>query len=158
MNVLGRSLFIMCVAFAIAVSFFSCDESTVYDNYVHTTVTGWEKNEELSFYIPHVESSGTYNIGIGLRTTKAFPFTRLSLVIEQTILPSRKTLTDTLNCILADDNGNILGKGVGCYQYDFSLKDVLLNKNDSLHIVIHHAMKRDILPGVSDIGVKVSKR
>ncbi|MCD8296678.1 MAG: gliding motility lipoprotein GldH [Prevotella sp.] len=158
MNVSIRSFFIICAALAIEGLLSSCDESTVYDSYTHTSVSGWEKNEQLCFDIPHAEKTGTYSIGIGLRATDAFPFTNLSLVIEQKILPSGKTITDTLNCALTDVNGNILGKGVGCYQYDFSLKDIHLNKNDSLHIVIRHAMKRDILPGVSDIGLKLSRR
>ncbi len=158
MWVFRRSLFIICVAFAMMIVAVSCDEDTVYDSYVPTPVMGWEKNEAVAFDVPHAEQSGIYNIGVGLRTTEAYPFTSLSLVVEQTVLPAKKTMTDTLDCVLTDDNGNILGKGVNCYQYDFSLKDIELHKNDSLHIVIHHAMKRDILPGISDIGVKVSRR
>ncbi|MCD8290520.1 MAG: gliding motility lipoprotein GldH [Prevotella sp.] len=146
------------MAFAIMMLTVSCDEDTVYDSYVPVSVMGWEKNEALIFDIPHVESSGMYNISIGLRTTEAFPFTSLSLVVEQTVEPAKKMFTDTLDCVLVDDNGNILGKGVGCYQYDFTLKNIELHKNDSLHILIHHVMRRDILPGISDVGVKVSKR
>ncbi|MCD8202488.1 MAG: gliding motility lipoprotein GldH, partial [Prevotella sp.] len=126
MKILRRSIFIICVAFAMMTITVSCDEDTVYDSYVATSVMGWEKNEVLTFDVPHAERSGTYNIGIGLRTTEAFPFTSLSLVVEQTILPAKKTLTDTLDCVLADESGNILGKGVNCYQYDFSLKNIEL--------------------------------
>ncbi len=112
------------MAFAIMVLTVSCDEDTVYDSYVPTSVMGWEKNEVLAFDVPHVERTGTFNISIGLRTTEAFPFTSLSLVVEQTVEPAKKIFTDTLYCVLSDDNGNILGKGVGCYQYDFALKNI----------------------------------
>ena len=30
-----------------------------------------------------------------------------------------------------------------------------MNQGDSIHITVRHDMKREILPGVSDIGVKV---
>ena len=32
-----------------------------------------------------------------------------------------------------------------------------MHQGDSIHVAIRHDMKREILPGVSDIGIKISK-
>jgi hypothetical protein len=34
---------------------------------------------------------------------------------------------------------------------------MMLNKGDSLEIKIRHDMKREILPGISDIGIMLNK-
>ena len=39
------------------------------------------------------------------------------------------------------------------YQYDFPLSTLRLKEGDSLALVVRHAMKREILPGISDVGI-----
>ena len=45
----------------------------------------------------------------------------------------------------------------GEYQYIFPLKTLPLEKDDSLFIEIRHDMKREILPGITDVGIKLSR-
>ena len=133
----------------------SCSTRTIYDSYAHTPLAGWEKNDTLTFDIPKVAMNGTYNENVGLRMTNSFPFTSISLIVEQNIVQQRKTITDTIKCPITDERGNFLGDGISTYQYSLPLRDVKLNKGDSIHISIRHNMKREILPGVSDIGIKI---
>lgn len=133
----------------------SCTTNTVYDSFGHTPLSGWEKNDTLSFDVPRMKSAGVYSQQIGLRMTEAFPFTGISLIFEQKVYPSGKVYTDTLKCTITDSRGNFLGDGVSAYQYTFPVRQISLQKGDSLHICIRHNMKREILPGVSDIGVKM---
>lgn len=133
----------------------SCATDTVYYSYAHTPVAGWEKNDTLTFNIPGMAAPGTYSQQVGLRMTSAFPFTSISLIVEQRIMPRGKVLTDTIKCPITDIRGNFLGDGISSYQYMFPLREVTLNKKDSIHVSIRHNMKREILPGVSDIGLKM---
>lgn len=133
----------------------SCATDTVYYSYAHTPVAGWEKNDTLTFNIPGMAASGTYSQQVGLRMTSAFPFTSISLIVEQRIMPRGKVLTDTIKCPITDIRGNFLGDGISSFQYMFPLREVTLNKKDSIHVSIRHNMKREILPGVSDIGLKM---
>lgn len=133
----------------------SCATDTVYYSYAHTPVAGWEKNDTLTFNIPGMAASGTYSQQVGLRMTPAFPFTSISLIVEQRIMPRGKVLTDTIKCPITDIRGNFLGDGISSFQYMFPLREVTLNKKDSIHVSIRHNMKREILPGVSDIGLKM---
>ena len=117
----------------------SCDFNTVYDKYDHT-------------------HAGIYREELGLRINDAYPFMRLHLIVEQRLIPGERTRLDTLNCYLIDEDGNIRGQGVSYYQYTFPITQMQLQEGDSLHISIRHDMKREILPGIADIGIKLTRR
>lgn len=136
----------------------SCTGNKVYDKYNHTPVAGWEKNDTLSFDIPRVKTGGLYNAELGLRINNSYPFMGLTLIVTRTIYPKMVVHTDTLNCHLIDKNGNTNGQGISYYQYDFPVGYLQLQKGDSLHVTVRHDMKREILPGISDIGLQLSKK
>ena len=141
----------------------SCKESLTYDQYAHTPIAGWEKNDTLSFEIPPLAMSGHYQEQLGLRITGTYPFMSLTLIVEQTIYPDKekkweKTVkADTIQCELIDQNGVTKGQGISYYQYDFPINIYHLDENDSIHVTVRHDMKREILPGISDIGFKLSR-
>ena len=68
-------IFLMVAVFVLA----SCFQRTVYDEYAHTPIAGWEKNDTLSFEIPPILTTGYYQENLGLRITGAYPFTGLTL-------------------------------------------------------------------------------
>ncbi len=142
----------------VATAVASCSTGTVFDSYAHTPLSGWEKNDTLTFNIPPAASPGTYAESVGLRMTTSFPFTSISLIIEQHIVQQHKTLTDTIKCPITDERGNFLGNGISTYQYQFPLRELQLHKGDSIHMIIRHNMKLEILPGVSDIGMKLEMK
>ncbi len=135
----------------------ACNDKTVYHDYEQTSASGWEKNDPLSFTIPPIQETGNYTEEVGMRINGSFPFLSLSLIVEQTKLNTGEKQCDTLVCELINKRGYPQGKGVSQYQYLFPLKTLQLNKGDSLRIEIRHDMKREILPGITDVGLKVSK-
>ncbi len=166
----------------------SCKESTVYYKYAHTSIAGWEKNDTLSFAIPPLTSTGLYQENLGLRITGAYPFMGITLIVEQEIFPNQESKKekeernklqimgvkshqakkvahgekivklDTIQCNLINKDGVTTGQGISYYQYNFPINLYHFNENDSIHIMIRHDMKREILPGISDIGIKLEKR
>ena len=145
------------VVLTVAMGLSSCDRKTVYYHFEHTTVAGWEKNDVLEFNISPV-TAGTYREELGLRVDRNYPFMGLCLVIKQTILPSGYVHSDTLNCSLIDENGNNKGPGLSYYQYNFHVNTLRLQDGDSLHITVKHNMKREIMPGISDVGIRLDKQ
>lgn len=131
----------------------ACQRMPVYSRYAPVAVTAWEKAEALTFDVAPITADGTYAQHIGLRTTSDYPFTGLSLVIEQQVGRLGKSVTDTLACPLTNPEGAPLGKGIGHYQYLFPLRQHHLAKGDTLHVRIRHNMKRETLPGITDVGV-----
>lgn len=142
-------LVLLCIA---------CDSEIIYSNYQHITIAGWEKNDAISFAVPPIQQDGTYQESVGLRISNAYPFMGLSLIVEQTVFPSLETYTDTLSCNVIDNDGNAVGQGISHYQYNYPLNTVTLHKGDSLSIHIRHDMKREILPGVANIGMILTKQ
>ena len=149
-----KLLILLTVALALA----SCNRKTIYSHYEHTPLDGWEKNDTLVFSVPPVKYDGVYREMIGLRTSSAYPFMGLTLVVEQEVWPSGLTRSDTLWCRLVDSDGNIQGEGISNFQYNFQLLNLRLNSSDSLRVTVRHNMKREILPGISDIGLTLTKK
>ena len=144
---------VMCMGMMLV----SCDDRIVFSRYESTPVRGWERNDTLSFNIDPMQETNMYAEEVGLRITGDYPFKGLSLVVEQTLHPSNIKFIDTLNCDLIDDVGHAHGKGINHYQYLFPLTTVKLDKGESVHVAIHHCMKREILPGVTDVGLTLSR-
>ena len=147
----------VAVMLAVAIGLSSCDRKTIYYHYEHAPVAGWEKNDALSFDV-HPVSEGTYREELGLRIDKSFPFMGLCLVIRQTILPSGYVHSDTLNCSLIDRDGNNKGPGLSYYQYSFHVNTLRLQEGDSLHITVKHNMKREVMPGIEDVGIRLDRQ
>lgn len=78
--------------------------------------------------------------------------------IAGTLSHERPIIRYTLPCRLMNKRGNTQGQGINYYQYDFIVADIPLNAGDSLRIGIRHDMKREILPGLSDLGIIIRKK
>lgn len=138
----------------------ACNGGMVYDRYTNTPVSGWEKNDTLYYCVPAVKSGGTYAANLGLRTTDSYPFTSLTLIVEQRKVAADKAVTvvtDTVACQLTDRKGNAAGKGISYHQYQFPVTKLTLQDGDSLFVSIRHDMKREILPGISDVGFSLTR-
>lgn len=153
-NVVATILIGLTVATALS----SCDRKTVFDQYDHTPIAGWEKNDTLKFGPVKISTTGAYAENVGLRINGAYPFRGLCLIVEHAILPQGTITVDTLNCDLVDRKGIVNGRGVSFYQYSFPMKDRMFNHGDSIYIYIRHNMKREIMPGISDVGIEISER
>ena len=153
-----RKFYILLESFIMMTTFMlsSCNKHVVYDKYNHTPISGWEKNDTLKFDI-QIAEGGFYQQNLGLRINGAYPFMSLCLIVEQTIYPSNKTIVDTLNCSLINKDGYAKGNGISYYQYNFNISHIELHKGDSIHVCIRHNMKREILPGISDVGFSLGR-
>ena len=156
----------LIILFTVAATLFACNRKTVFAQYEHTPLNGWERNDTLKFLFKPSESIPLYNDTIGeydfkesveLRINNSYPFKSLYLEVVQTRLPAGITQTYTVPCHLVNQRGLFKGKGVNYYQYHFHFADLKLRSQDSVQIFIRHNMKREILPGVSDVGIRITK-
>ena len=136
----------------------ACNRKLVYDRYLSTPISGWEKNDTLSYDIRPVSGTDTYDMWLGLRTSEAYPFTAITLIVEQHIYPKDTIVNDTVNCKLTDRHGNASGTGVNFHQYRFPVTELQLQDGDSIHRRVRHDMKREILPGISDVGISLRRK
>lgn len=158
-----RLVYTLFILIGISAVVSSCNNTLVYDQYTHTPIAGWEKNDTLSFEIAPIANKGYYKEELGLRITGAYPFMGLTLIVDQTIYPDKAKgqekieKVDTVQCHLIDQNGRTTGQGISYYQYNCPINIYQLDEGDSVHVAIRHDMKREILPGISDIGLKVQR-
>ncbi len=135
----------------------SCTGRKVYDTYNHTFVSGWDRGEVLSYGVPKVKASAKYSTMLGLRVTDAYPFQSLTLIVEQTVYPKKITRRDTVNCQIYDSQGAIKGKGINYFQYHYQISQTDLQEGDSLHVTVRHDMRREIIPGIADVGIEIER-
>ena len=154
---------LLTVALALA----SCSLPTVYHQYKHVSANGWDRIDTVWFHIPPVKDDAILHESVELRTNGHYPFTDLCLIVEQTIHPAQPASeaapystgeikrSDTLYCSIADKLGRMKGKGVNLFQYQFHLTDLSISEGDSIDIAIYHHMRREVLTGIVDVGVKL---
>lgn len=135
----------------------SCDNSTIYNKYINADTRGWGKNEVMEYTIDSIAQTGTYNLTLGLRINNTYPFQNLNMLISQTIYPKNITYTDTITCRVTDRQGKMNGYGVTLYQYSMLAATMEYTKGDSIKVRVIHNMKREVLPGIVDIGIKIAK-
>ena len=144
--------------------FTTCIGNKVYDHFEHAPLAGWEKNDTLIFGVPKSSiTGGDYVIDLGLRITSSYPFMGLTLVVDQTVFRQTanaghiifRQQTDTVACKLIDERGNAQGAGFSHFQYRFNVSEMPLQPTDSLHIRVRHDMKREILPGIAEVGIQL---
>ncbi len=152
-----RNIF-LSITVAVAMAFASCNRSTIYSQYLHTPLSGWEKNDTLTFSIPRMQTDMELKAIIGLRITDAYPFKTVCLIVDKAISPDNIIDSDTINCSLFDNDGMSKGRGVSCYQFNYHVSNMHLMKGDSVAIHIRHNMKREILPGISDVGITLEEK
>ena len=148
---------IAALAILMMTSVIACTDNRVYDQYVHTPINGWEKNDTLLFHLHRMAIAGKYASQLGLRINNDYPFMGVTLIVEQTVYPSHRHYVDTLNCKLIDVKGNSTGIGFSYHQYVFPITTFALNRADSIVVKVRHDMKREILPGISDIGYQLRR-
>ena len=108
-------------------------------SYRSTPVDGWESADTLIFPIDSLPADGRY-----------------ALSIEARFL-SQARYADTIYCSLTDHEGDVSGKGVSVYQYSFPVDTFQLHRGARGTITIHHIMRRNLLPGVSDVGIRLER-
>ena len=136
----------------------ACDRLPIYTHFEHTPINGWEKNDTLDFGVHPVKEVGDYREELALRINESYPFRGLCLIVKQTVLPSGYQHIDTINCNLFDKKGHKKGDGINYYQYAFHINTIYLKEGDSLHIQDRNNMKREIMPGIADIGIRIDKQ
>lgn len=135
----------------------ACDKKLVFAAYQQADARGWEKNDAFDFQTDTLKESATYAMTLGLRVNDKYPFQNLHVVIDQTAMPSRQMVTDTVTCHVADRRGRPLGHGVALYQFDIPVRKRFYLAHSTVRFRVRHNMKREILPGVADIGITLRK-
>lgn len=116
----------------------------------------WDKRniQKLDFKVDDAQNQK--NLIFIVRNNNDYPYSNIRLIA--TLEQDKKIIsTDTLNYVLAKPNGEWLGSGFGdtketLFQYKLNYR---FQQNGNYVLRINQAMRRNILPGIEDIGIKI---
>ena len=136
----------------------SCDNSRIFEQNREIPATGWAVKNVVKFDVDINNIKTPTNFYINVRNADGFPYSNLFLYIK-TKFPNGKMLNDTLNCLLADENGKWLGHGLGdIYDNQIPFKrNVLFPQTGKYSFEIQHGMRLDSLPLIMDVGLRIEK-
>ncbi len=153
-----KLLFILALCFVMC----SCDDHAVFHEFKELPGS-WKRDSAISFQVKNLDSLRAYKAFITLRNDNAYPFSNLFL-ITQMQFPNGKTVTDTLEYMMAEPNGTWLGEGFGDLKESklWYKENIRFNESGTYQFKVKHAMRRngDInaipeLQGIRDVGLRI---
>lgn len=123
--------------------------------YCSVPTVGWNRADTLIYRLPDGFAGHRLTVEMDVRHTETYPYRDLWLALIHS--PASKARHDIVHLQLADERGNWNGKGYsGClYQYSQQVGTVVCHPSDSILRIVH-LMKNDELPGLADVGVRLS--
>ena len=136
----------------------ACDPHRVYEKNTRLPSAEWSKEQPVIFNVPIEDTASAHHVFINIRNSGKYENRNLFLFITTTA-PSGHFVKDTLECLLADENGKWYGSGLGdLYFVQAPYKmGVKFPYPGMYRFEIKQAMRRDILKHITDIGLRIEK-
>ncbi|MCL1932935.1 MAG: gliding motility lipoprotein GldH [Candidatus Azobacteroides sp.] len=153
-----RSLFKLSVLVLTIGGIVSCSHKEIFFDYDSFANAEWDRDNPAVFNVKIEDNAQPYNVSIELRNNDDYPFSNIWLFIDYKT-PDGNNRTDTIGANLADDYGKWYGKGLSLYNLSIPYENTILFPDTGVYIYsIHQGMRENPLKGISDIGIKVSKK
>ena len=116
----------------------------------------WSKKKVQQFDFAVNDAQNQKNLVFVVRNNNDYPYSNLRLIA--TLEHNKKVIaTDTMNYVLAKPNGEWLGTGFGdtkeaLFQYKLNYK---FPQNGNYSVKVVQAMRKNVLPGIEDLGIKI---
>lgn len=147
----------LVAALCALLSLAGCDEHVICHSYRHVPRQGWNRRDTFSFDIDTVRAEAAYKFALGLRLTGSYPYTDICLAVERKFSNPDTACRDTVRCRLTDSITHRMGKGVHIYQYDAPVSSMTLHRGQTGQVRVIHLAGREILSGIRDVGILVSR-
>ncbi len=145
-------------ASCLLVFFSSCDSKRIYEQNNEIADNTWDAAQKIKFEVSINDTVSGNNVLINIRHAGFYPYSNLFMFINTTF-PNGKTTRDTVECLLADDKGKWLGKGLGDL-WDARIlfkRNVRFSQSGNYTFEFEQAMRVEQLPGVMDVGLRIEK-
>lgn len=142
----------------------ACDSRSVASD-TFTLQEPWNKDSEITFNIPSLDSLKKYNVFLHIRNSNDYKYNNLFLIVSMNF-PHGKTITDTLEYRMANPDGSWLGEGIGSIKENkFWYKEqVSFFEEGTYTITIKQANRNngDVdgvtnLEGITDVGFSIEE-
>lgn len=135
-----------------------CGQRPAECGYLPVSADGWGLTDTLTFRTDTLPA-GRYSLTLGLRTSAAvpYPYRSLTLRLQQTWKRTGTVRCDTVVCPLTTAAGDLSGKGLTFFQHEFPAGTFRLQKPAAGRLSVSHIMRREILPGITDVGFRIDR-
>ncbi|MFZ4399222.1 MAG: gliding motility lipoprotein GldH [Bacteroidales bacterium] len=136
----------------------SCGKPPLIDKSMEVSENAWDVNEKLKVEVLIDDTISCFDFHVNIRNTTDYKNSNFFLFIKTTF-PDGRIAIDTLECILADNQGKWYGKGNG------KIKDnkILLKKKAIFPLKgkyifeIEQAMREIQISGIKSVGLRIEK-
>lgn len=127
--------------------------------YMSSLDNTWAKNKTQTFEFEIKDAQTPKNIIFVVRNNNDYPYSNIRVISSLAKVGQKGMKPDTLNYILAQPNGEWIGSGFGetketLFQYKLNHK---FPDNGKYRVEVKQAMRRDVLPGIEDFGIKIEQ-
>ncbi|OFX43479.1 MAG: hypothetical protein A2046_11555 [Bacteroidetes bacterium GWA2_30_7] len=158
MKIRKANTFYLSIAVYIIFLLSSCDKKRYFEEYTEIPNQSWNRNNILRYNVNISDNKIPLNIFLDIRNSGKYNYSNLYVFLK-TQSPEKIIRIDTIECVIADDNGRWLGKGIG----DLWDNQILVRKNvvfpDTGNYIfeIEQAMRDESLEHISDVGLRIEK-
>jgi gliding motility-associated lipoprotein GldH len=142
----------------IVLCFSACDDKRIFEENRSLPSEGWAANNPLQFSVDITDPATPANFYLNIRQADGYPYSNIFLFIKTTY-PDGKHHSDTIQCLLADDNGKWIGKGIGDL-YDNQIlfkKYVRFPVAGTYKFELQQGTRDDVLPLIMDAGIRIER-
>ncbi len=145
-------------AFSLLFVFTACNKNTVFSKYQTFKENEWFVKDKAVFDVDITDVESLNTISLMVRHADSYPYSNLFLFVT-TKYPDGKTLSDTMEVVLANEKGEWQGSGAGDI-FDFKIpikKNIRFPKAGKYQFTFEQAMRVDPLPLIMDFGFEIEK-
>lgn len=135
----------------------ACQKRTLYREFKEFKNYVWNKPDKISFEIPIKNQGQIANVILTVRHVGQYPFNNLPVKVNL-ITPKGETTTLEKDINLKDEKGEFKGDVAGnLYDVEELLwKEIEFKEAGTYTIILNNSMQRDRIPGLVDVGIKVT--
>jgi gliding motility-associated lipoprotein GldH len=128
----------------------------MYSNFI-STGNAWHQDSIIRFEVQVEDVSIPYRVTMKIRHNADYPYQ--NLYIFRTIMSAQGLeYTDTVNLLLADDQGNWLGEGLGelkTMSWAYNRKSLQFKESGNFTFTLQQGMRDEFLKGITDVGLEI---
>jgi gliding motility-associated lipoprotein GldH len=141
----------------LAILLASCETPSEFEGNQPIDPSGWKATESVHFEFETNDTVQLHNFYIDVRNREDYAFSNIFFFVEMEF-PNGKKSVDTVECMLANQQGEWLGNPTAnLYDHEFLYQRAKqFPLGGRYKIDIRHGMRVDALEGITDVGFKLS--
>lgn len=153
-RILKHWLFILCLVMLPA-----CESSVVFQQQKAISADGWHYQNIIVFETMIEDTVSLHSLYLDIRNTVDYRYSNLFIFLDIEF-PEGRILRDTIECMLADRQGNWTGKGFGRIRTNrFMFRDDVWFPEKGVYTFrVEQGMREDQLQGIADVGIRIEKK